>query len=109
MHAEPPAFASIVAELEEKAGRRLRGDGRSRCLRAFEESADGFHRVALSAGRRARTNPLGLLCAMVDDGEHTLGATMRAPGNCFVCGTYAPDALRRRGQYWCADHETGAT
>src|SRR3989442_862573 len=104
MHAEPPEFATIVEKLEAALGRRLRGAGREKCLSAFQESPAGFQRVALSALRRARSNPLGLLCAMVGDGEHLLEAASRGAGTCFVCGSHAPDALRRGGQWWCPEH-----
>lgn len=76
-HAEPDQFVAIVRELEDFTGRRLRGEGRVRCLRAFGESADGFERLARSARMRARRNPFGLLITMVKDGEHLLRANAR--------------------------------
>ena len=108
MHAEPPEFVALVGELEAAAGKRLRNPGRERCLRAFGESPDGFARTALSAKRRARTSPLGLLCKMVEDGEHVLPGTMRGAGACFVCNRHSRDALRRGGQWWCSEHEEEA-
>jgi hypothetical protein len=76
-HAEPPEFVAIVGELEDFTGRRLRGNGRVRCLNAYLESAEGFARIALSAQRRARLNPFGLLITMVDDREHLLRGRAR--------------------------------
>jgi hypothetical protein len=108
-HAEPERFVAIVDELEHHGGRRLRGEGRARCLRAFIENPDGFARVALSAKRKARTSPFGLLICMVDDREHLLGATMRGAGKCFVCGRHTDDAVIRHGQYWCIDCESKST
>ena len=108
MHAEPAQFVAIVEELEDYTGRRLRGEGREKCLAAFLANEAGFARVARSARRRARTNPLGLLCVMVADREHLLGSTSRGTGHCVICGTYARDALYRGGQYWCVEHEEAA-
>ena len=107
MHApEPVEFVEIVEELEDAFGRRLRGEGRAQCLSAFLENRDGFARVASAARRRGRS--LGLLCRMVADGEHLLGATMRGSGRCVICGEEVPDALFRGGQWWCPEHEAAA-
>lgn len=76
-HAEPDRFVALVFELEDFTGRRLRGNGRARCLQAFTENPAGFERILRSAQRRARLNPFGLLLTMVDDGEHRLRGTAR--------------------------------
>jgi hypothetical protein len=63
------AFRAILAPLEEKVGRPLKDPGRSACLLAFAENADGFAQVAADALERGR-NPLALLCKLVTDGDH---------------------------------------
>src|SRR5262245_61239610 len=70
--AEPSAFAELVGGLERASGRRLRGGWRIRCLHAWRQSPTGFERLVGEAGRRARINALGLLCAMVREDEHLL-------------------------------------
>jgi hypothetical protein len=67
--AHAASFAAIVAPLE--AGREpLNGSGRQACLAAFDESPEGFERIAGEALERGRMNPLGLLCRMVRDRDH---------------------------------------
>ena len=118
---EPPAFTEIVAELERVRGRPLCGRGRTRCLEAFMENERGFRVIARDAQDRARANALGLLCVMVDDGDHRLadvrqleGAEqapisvargVRRRGRCVVCDQETEDALVWGAQFWCHEHE----
>jgi hypothetical protein len=76
------SFDAIVAPLEAAAGKRLNGSGRTACLAAFDESPEGFERIAGKALERAQVNPLGLLIKMVRDGDHleeSRPATPREP------------------------------
>src|SRR5438094_681039 len=43
------AFAAIVAPLEAAAGKPLNGSGLPACLAAFDESPEGFARIAVVA------------------------------------------------------------
>src|SRR5881227_1090010 len=71
-------FDAIVAPLEDASGWRLNGKNRALCVRAFEESPDGFRACAQRAARmefdargRPITNWVGLFVKMIlRDGEH---------------------------------------
>jgi len=71
------AFRAIIEPLEEAQGHHLNGWGRKQCERAFEASPAGFDRIALAALERATTSPLGLLCRMVEKGDHLLDPSAR--------------------------------
>src|SRR5207249_2835017 len=65
-------FDALVKPLEQKAGRRLQGPNREKCLEAFAAHPEGFRNCvseALARGKSDR-NPVGLLWGMVRDGDH---------------------------------------
>jgi hypothetical protein len=70
-------FRAIIEPLEEVQGHHLNGWGREQCEHAFQASPEGFERIARAALERAATSPLGLLCRMVEKGDHLLDLSAR--------------------------------
>jgi hypothetical protein len=72
--AEPERFTNLVAQLERSAASRLKSPARDLCLEAYHSSIEGFEVLVARAHEKARSNPVGLLIAMVRNGEHLIAA-----------------------------------
>jgi hypothetical protein len=70
---EPERFTKLVTSLEVKACSRLNPPARELCLRAFLAAPESFEILARRAHEKARSSPIGLLIAMVKNGEHLVG------------------------------------
>jgi hypothetical protein len=71
--AEPERFTKLVTSLEVKACSRLNPPARELCLRAFLAAPESFEILVMRAHEKARSSPIGLLIAMVKNGEHLVG------------------------------------
>jgi hypothetical protein len=81
-------FLSMIGELEQQTGRRLKEPGRSICWQAFLENPSTFEDLVYDAGARGN-NPLALLVFMVrhdmrDAVERPAAANRAVP--CPHCG-----------------------
>lgn len=74
-----------MAPLERRSGQALVGQGRSDCIRAFEENPEGFRSCAARALRKGKS-PLGLLVKMVQQGQHRIPAAATVCPSCETGG-----------------------
>ena len=73
IHDEPAEFSELVGALEAHHCSRLKSPARELCLEAYKATPRGFAILVHRALEKARTNPLGLLIAMVRNEDHLAG------------------------------------
>jgi hypothetical protein len=71
---EPHRFTRLVAVLEAQASSRLKSPARELCLAAYQSAPEGFEVPVKRARDKARSNPVGLLIRMVQEGKHLIVA-----------------------------------
>lgn len=67
---EADAFDQLVRPLEIASGSRLNEPARTTCRVAYAAHPEGCRLVARNALKRGGSNPVGLFCRMIRDGDH---------------------------------------